>query len=242
MGFILGAFGGGGALLSIPILLGIYHLNMIEAASVSYWILLLGAAVALFSKNNLVKMKWAIHFAALSTPALLLTRAFILPMLPNELVGLNTNQMLMALFICVVFIVYFQGRREVNPNTEYSSISFYFKAISVGILGGLVGAGGGFLIVPVLISTRQLKMSEAVATSLAVILINATAGILTSWNIQSQLPWSKIWVFVLITVVGAVMGGIYSKKWEEQKLKNIFSLILLFVGIGMTIKEIISSV
>lgn len=242
MGFILGAIGGGGALLSIPILVGIFHLSMVEAASASYWILLLGASVALISKRSFVRWEWALKFLLMSTPTLVITRTWILPALPKEIGGVSINQMLTVLFIGIVFLVYIIGRKSAAISFEYSKLGFYSKATTVGILGGLIGAGGGFLIVPVLNSTRQLKMSEAVATSLVVIFVNATTGIVTSWNIQTQLPWSHLWIFILLAITGAMIGGITSKKWEDQKLKQVFSLILLLVGIGMTIKEIIVSI
>jgi uncharacterized membrane protein YfcA len=230
------------ALLSIPILVGIYQLNMIEAASASYWILLLGASVAIYSKRSSIRMAWAIKFLVVSIPVLLLTRIWLLPTLPVTVFGVSVNQALTVLFISVVFLVYFQGKRATNNPVEFSNVQFYFKAGAVGLLGGLIGAGGGFLIVPVLNSTKQLKMSEAVATSLAVIFVNASTGIFTSMNIQYQLPWSKLWIFILIATLGALVGSVTSKKWEDKKLKKVFSLILLSVGIGMTLKEIIVSI
>jgi len=242
MGFILGAIGGGGALLSIPILVGVFHLSMIEAASASYWILLLGASVALISKRSFVRWEWAVKFLVLSIPTLVITRAWILPALPKEIFGVSVNQALTFLFIGIVFLVYFSGRKSPTNSKEYSKLVFYLKASTVGLLGGLIGAGAGFLIVPVLNSTKQLKMAEAVATSLVVIFVNATTGIATSWNVQAQLPWAHLWIFILLAITGALIGGITSKKWEDQKLKQVFSLILLLVGIGMTIKEIIVSI
>jgi len=242
MGFILGAIGGGGALLSIPILVGIFHLNMIEAASASYWILLLGSSVALISKRSFVRWEWAVKFLVLSIPTLVITRTWILPALPKEIFGVSVNQTLTLLFIGIVFLVYFSGKKSPTNAKEYSKLGFYSKASTVGLLGGLIGAGGGFLIVPVLNSIKKLKMAEAVATSLVVIFVNATTGIVTSWNIQAQLPWSHLWIFILLAIVGALIGGITSKKWEDQKLRQVFSLILLLVGIGMTIKEIIVSI
>ncbi|MFM7769703.1 MAG: sulfite exporter TauE/SafE family protein [Bacteroidota bacterium] len=239
MGFILGSVGGGGALLSIPILVGIYKLSMTEAAAASYWILILGSSVALIPKINQVNKNFVMRFLVASTPVLFLTRQWLVPNLPMEVLGAPTNSILSFIFILIVFTVYFKSEKE-DITDNYSQIRFTGKAGFVGLIGGLIGAGGGFLIVPVLMSSKKLSMAEAVATSLMVILFNSIIGVLASWNTQLHLPWSDLWLFVALAVVGALIGGITSKNWNDKILKRVFSLILLSVGIGMTLKEIIN--
>lgn len=111
-------------------------------------------------------------------------------------------------------------------------------ALFMGFILGAIGGGGALLTIPILVGIFHLRTIEAASALYWILLLGASL----TWNMQLQLPWLHLWIFILLAITGALIGGILSKKWEDQKLKQGFSLILLLVGIGMTIKEIIVSI
>jgi uncharacterized membrane protein YfcA len=107
---------------------------------------------------------------------------------------------------------------------------------AVGILTGLVGAGGGFLIIPALINFLKLPMKKAIGTSLVIISMNSLIGVFVSL-FHTSVDWSFLFTITLIATVGIFIGSYLSTKIDGNKLKPAFGWFVLIMGIYILIKE-----
>ena len=112
------------------------------------------------------------------------------------------------------------------------------QGLLVGILTGMIGAGGGFLIVPALVMLLNLNMQKAVATSLFIIAMNSLLGFASSLD-KVQVDWPFLLSFTGLSVGGIFLGIYWAKKIDGRKLKPIFGWFVLVMGIYIIIKETI---
>ena len=112
------------------------------------------------------------------------------------------------------------------------------EGLIVGMLTGLVGAGGGFLIIPALVILSKLPMKEAIGTSLLIIGAKSLLGFLGEKNML-LFDWSLLLTVTLFAVVGIYIGVYLSSKIDGRKLKPAFGYFVLVMGISMLIKEIL---
>ena len=108
----------------------------------------------------------------------------------------------------------------------------------VGVLTGLVGAGGGFLIIPALVLLAKMPMKLAVGTSLFIIAAKSLIGFVGDMQGDEIIDWSLLGSFTVAAVVGIFIGILLSKKIPEDKLKTAFGWFVLVMGIYIIIKEL----
>ncbi|KTD37377.1 Sulfite exporter TauE/SafE [Legionella moravica] len=248
MGLILGMIGAGGAILTVPIL--VYFLGVMPVVATAYSLLIVGSTALLGSitywKKKQVYLAMAVIF---SIPALLtvfFTRFYIVPSLPELIVNIPKNSFVMIIFAVLMLIA---GGFMLKP-ISVSSISEppvlkcidYFKlmlcSICIGLLSGLVGAGGGFLIIPSLIAFFGLGMKDAIGTSLTIIAINSIAGFQGDRIAGTAFNWPLLTGFILLTLTGMMLGILIGSKLHDKKLRVVFGLFTLTVGVLIMIKEI----
>ncbi len=111
------------------------------------------------------------------------------------------------------------------------------QGLAVGMITGMIGAGGGFLIVPALVMLLTLEMKKAIGTSLLIISINSLLGFVSSENISS-INWEFLSIFTFISIIGLIIGIRISRKIDGKKLKPAFGWFVLAMGIYIIIKEV----
>jgi uncharacterized membrane protein YfcA len=190
VGISLGLIGGGGSILTVPILVYVFGLGPEISTSYSLFIVGLTAFAGSISyyRNGLVNMKAALIFSVPSLIAVFLTRKFIMPALPDVIMTIGSFQYTRPMFIMTVFAALMIAASismirksktpdpsKMKPGHHYTLI--FLEGAVVGMLTGFVGAGGGFLIIPALVLLAGLPMKEAVGTSLLIIGIKSSARI-----------------------------------------------------------------
>jgi uncharacterized membrane protein YfcA len=244
MGLSLGMIGGGGSILTVPILVYLFAIHPVLATAYSLFIVGLTALVGGigYLKKGEVDLKTGFLFAVPSFIGVYATRAFVLPRVPDQIVTLGSMTVTKPLLIMLVFAVLMvlasismiRGRK---PKTEAKELSAAAKVgliglegLVVGTITGFVGAGGGFLIIPALVVLVGLPMKKAVGTSLFIIAAKSLIGFTGDLQHQPTIDWKLLLIISGIAVVGLVGGMLLSRKLSEAALKKGFGYFVLIMG------------
>lgn len=255
IGLIMGLTGSGGSILSIPILAYLFQLDEKTATAYSLFIVgftaLFGGIRGVFSK--LVSAKAVIFLGIPAVLGVLLVRRVIVPVLPEIIFHVGefefTRRMLMfGLFSILMFIAAYTmlNKSKVNLGARGNQ-EFVFHPLIVtegfflGIFMGLIGAGGGFLIVPALMLIAKLPIKKAMATSLLIVSLNSLIGFFLGdfSKKQIQIDWIFLISFTAISLIGILIGTILSKRCNSAELKNYFAYFIVVMAIFMFIMEFI---
>ena len=250
IGIALGLIGGGGSILTVPVLFYLFAVDTVTATAYSLFIVGLTSAVGTVSyfKKGLVNIKTAIVFGIPSIIAVFLTRAYLVPAIPKEVFSIGdfvvTKGILMMLVFAVMMIAasYSMIKKDKKqPNENEGEQKFNYPIILVegaivGILTGLVGAGGGFLIIPALVILSKLPMKEAIGTSLVIIAAKSLIGFFGEGS-ETVIDWSLLTKVSAFAIVGIIIGTMLSKKIDGAKLKPAFGWFVLMMGIYIIVKE-----
>ncbi len=251
IGLVLGVLGGGGSILTVPVLVYIFSLNPVTASAYSLFVVGvsgLGGVIRNLNRN-LIDYKVGVVYAIPSFIAVYITRKFLIPELPELLFSFGKYQVsrdlgLMLFFAIIMLYVAFTMIRQKAKITHESHIRSYsvpiltFQGLIVGILTGVIGAGGGFLIIPALVFFAKLSMKKAVATSLFISAIKSLIGFIGDVE-NIEIDWNFLLIFTSISVLGLLFGIFISKFINDKKLKRIFGWFVLFMGIFIIVFELI---
>lgn len=253
IGVSLGLIGGGGSILTVPVLVYILGVNPVLATAYSLFVVgstsLVGAAT--YMKKGLVNYKTALVFAIPSFIAVFLTRKFLVPALPDPLftVGeaiITKNIGIMVFFALIMLAASYSmiTAKKCVDCDEDEPVVFNFPMIAlegtvVGLITGIVGAGGGFLIIPALVLLAKLPMKLAVGTSLLIIAAKSLIGFLGDLSTQT-IDWQMLLIFTSLSIVGIFIGSALSKKINEKILKTGFGWFVLVMGIYIITKELLA--
>lgn len=252
VGVSLGLIGSGGSILTVPILVYIMGINPILATAYSLFIVgstsLIGGIQNLKNKN--ADIKTVLIFGLPSIFSVYLTRAYLLPAIPEELwvlpsFILTKNIGLMLLFAVVMIgsslsmILPSPAEKITSPKTRRNSYFLILaEGLLVGVLTGLVGAGGGFLIIPALVLLAGMPMKRAVGTSLLIIAAKSLLGFLGDLQANLTIDWKVLLVFTFFSIIGILIGIVLSKKINGEKLKSSFGYFVLIMGIYIIVNEL----
>ncbi len=253
IGVSLGLIGGGGSILTIPVL--VYILGVDPVLATAYSLFVVGATSLVgagnYMKNGMVNYKTATVFAIPSFIAVFLTRKYLVPALPDPLftVGeavISKNIGIMVFFALIMLAASYSMIRNKKcvDCDENEEIRFNFPVIAlegsiVGVVTGIVGAGGGFLIIPALVILAKLPMKMAVGTSLLIIAAKSLIGFLGDVSTQT-IDWKMLLIFTSLSIVGIFIGSALSKKINEKALKTGFGWFVLLMGIYIIAKELMN--
>ena len=248
IGLILGLTGGGGSILTVPLLVYVLGYNPVTATAYSLFIV--GTTSAFGAAQNyrkgFVDVKKGILFAIPSFTTVYLTRKYIVPALPDVLLetdffSVSKEMFLMVLFATIMFFAALSMlRKKQQTITEEapSTAKFILQTVLVGLLIGLVGAGGGFLIIPSLVFFAKLPMRKAVATSLLIIALNSLIGF--TGDVQNMdINWKFLLVFTSISVIGIFIGIYLNKFLNDAQLKKGFGYFVLLMALFILSKELL---
>jgi hypothetical protein len=254
IGLSLGLIGGGGSILTVPVLVYLLGVEPVLATAYSLFIVGLTSAVGVYPKykEGLVDVRTALIFGAPSIAAVFLTRKLIVPAIPATVLQLGDWVLTKSVLLMILFAVLMVAAsvsmiidKKNNQETPEAMLSYNYPLIVlegtvVGLLTGLVGAGGGFLIIPALVMLTKLPMKKAVGTSLLIIAAKSLIGFTGDLS-QQTMDWSLLLAVTLMAVLGIFAGNALSKKIEGAQLKKGFGWFVLMMGVYVLIKEAIGS-
>jgi uncharacterized membrane protein YfcA len=248
IGIVLGLIGGGGSILTVPIFVYLLHINPVTATAYSLFVVGVAALVGAVRnlQKGLVDLRTAVVFSIPAFIAVYITRMYILPAIPERLFDIAGFELtkdvgIMIFFALIMLVAAFSMIRDKRDETVSKKISYNYPLIVlegavVGLLTGLVGAGGGFLIIPALVLLAGLPMKKAVATSLLIIAVKSLIGFLG--DVQNmEIEWSFLLIFTSLSIVGIFTGIWLNRFIDGKKLKKGFGWFVLLMGIYILYKE-----
>lgn len=248
IGLIMGFIGGGGSILSVPVFVYLFGMDAIVATTLSLFVVGVTSLVGSlgYLKQKLVNYRTALLFGMPSILGVLFSRRVILPNLPHYIINrwgitLDKDMFLLLLFSILMLVSAYKmiknkHRHPIDRTERPNYTLLSSQGLLVGLITGLIGAGGGFLIVPALVMLLGLKMKEAVASSLFIISMNSLIGFASSLD-KIKIDWTFLLYFTALSVVGILVGVQLSKKVDGKKLKPAFGWFVLVMGIYIILKE-----
>jgi uncharacterized protein len=253
IGVSLGLIGGGGSILTVPVLVYLFGVDPVLATAYSLFVVGSTSLVGVFPKyqEGLVNLKTAVIFGIPAISAVYVTRAYLVPMIPNPVFSIgdfvvSKAMLMMGLFaILMVFASYSMirdkkgGEKEAETTApqQFNYPMILAEGAIVGVLTGLVGAGGGFLIIPALVLFSKLPMKQAVGTSLLIIAAKSLIGFIGDLS-QYEIDWTLLGIVTALAIVGIFIGNRLSRNVDGDKLKKAFGWFVLIMGIYILIKEL----
>lgn len=248
IGLVLALIGSGGSILTVPVLVYLLKVEPVTATAYSLFIVgmtALAGAIPYWKRGELDRNA-LIWFSFPSIAAVWLTRAILLPALPDVwltvgAVSIGKGQALMILFAGLMLVSAILMLRDAPPLAQTSTprrALLILEGAVVGVLTGLVGAGGGFLIIPALVLLAGLPMKTAVGTSLALIALKSIIGF--SGDLTSGLApdWTLLLSFTSVAILGILIGARWVPNVDARTLKRSFGMFLILVAISMIYAEL----
>lgn len=251
IGVSLGLIGGGGSILTVPVLVYLFGINPVLATAYSLFIVGATSLVGVFPKYKTgeVNLKTAVIFGLPSIAAVYATRAFLVPAIPAEIFSIGSFVVTKSLMMMLLFAVLMlfasvsmirgkkKGETEEVAEQKFNYPLILVEGAVVGVLTGLVGAGGGFLIIPALVLLSKLPMKQAIGTSLLIIAAKSLIGFTGDLG-NAEVNWPILLTVTGLAVAGIFAGNILSKKISADSLKKGFGWFVLAMGIYIIVKEL----
>ncbi len=248
IGLSLGLIGGGGSILTIPILVYLFKIDPELATSYSLFIVGITSLMGCISHYRMgnLQIKAALYFAVPSIFSILIIREVIFPQIAETLFSIASYQVSKSFLIMIVFSLLMMAAsismiKKNNVATITGKTNYIQLAIIgffVGIVTGFLGAGGGFLIIPALLFFAKLPMKQAIGTSLLIIFINSSIGFAGDLYIGTPIDYGFLFIISSIAFIGMLIGTQLSKRIDGAKLKPIFGWFVLVMGIYIITKEL----
>ena len=242
VGLVIGLAGGGGSILTVPIFVYLFGIPTVLATTYSLFVV--GSTSLVGSVNHVLKkrvdLRVTLAFALPSFVSVYLTRRFLVPALPDPLFRLDTvvlpkSDAILYFFAIVMVIAANAMIKNDSPeqgeaadgHPRYGALAL--DGLAVGMLTGTIGAGGGFLIVPMLVLLAGLPINRAVATSVLIIAVNSFVGFMGDIH-QTDLNWNFLLPFTGLSIIGIFVGMYLARFVAPNKLKRGFGWFVLLVA------------
>jgi len=252
MGLSLGLIGGGGSILTVPILVYLFDVDPVLATAYSLFVVGLTSLVGSYShfKTGNVHLKTALVFGIPSIISVYATRKFIVPVIPDPVFSVGSITFTKPLFVMVLFAVLMllasvsMISKPKKSATEKGEINYnypiiFLEGLLVGGVTGLVGAGGGFLIIPALVLLAGLPMKQAVGTSLLIIALKSLIGFTGDLGAGQAIDYKFMLIFSAFAMVGILAGSYLTRFIPNEKLKPAFGWFVLVMGLYILAKELL---
>ena len=249
VGLVIGLAGGGGSILTVPIFVYVFHIPTVLATTYSLFVV--GSTSLVGSLNHIwkkrVNLPVTLAFALPSFVSVYLSRRFIVPALPDPFFQfgrffLSKSDAILYFFAMVMIVAARSMIKRDRPEQgeaadgrpRYGLLAL--DGLAVGLLTGTIGAGGGFLIVPMLVLLAGLRIHRAVATSVLIIAVNSFVGFLGDVH-HTNLNWNFLVPFTGLSIIGIFVGMYLARFVAPDKLKKGFGWFVLAVATFMILKE-----
>lgn len=261
MGLILGLIGGGGSILTVPIL--VYLMGVSASVATGYSLLIVGATAAFgtlsYFRQGVIDTGYAMIFAVPSIVAVYLSRAFIMPVIPETLsfgsINLDKNFAIMMLFSGLMLASAAMMLRKAFAKEQASAAATAQSQIArklplnkmviiglegaiVGLFTGFLGAGGGFLIIPALVLLLGMPMKQAVGTSLLIIALKSLSGFVGDLQAGIPLDLPLLSVMLIATFTGMAISTRIARYLNPETLQKSFGFFTLSIALVIVIKEL----
>lgn len=249
MGGVLGSIGGGGSILTVPIL--VYLMQVQPVVATGYSLLIVGSAAAFgafrYWRQGRVDVKASVLFAIPSIFSIIATRAYIMPNIPDPVLStpivVGKGVLIMVCFATLMVLSSVMLLRNANQLTppkkaKPNPLLLVLLGIALGFTSGFLGAGGGFLIIPTLVLIAGLPMKEAVGSSLMVIALNALMGFLGDVHAGTHLQMPMLAIFFACTFAGMWAATRVSHMFDGKKLQKALAYFTLLVAAIILFKEL----
>lgn len=248
VGLVLGLIGGGGSILTVPLLVYLLSYNPIVATAYSLFVVGTTSMVGTYQKykKGLVDFKTGLAFSFPSFLAVYLSRRYLVPGIPETLFSIGDFELSKGTGIMVFFAIimllasYSMIKKGKNKDTALKPQPYYktfIQGLVIGTTTGIIGAGGGFLYVPALVLWANIPMKKAVGTSLIIVTTNSLIGFMG--DVQTlDIEWVFLLTFTLISILGILIGGFLSKFISGEKLKKSFGFFVLIMAFYIIYKEL----
>mgnify|MGYP000214398445 CR=1 FL=1 len=252
IGVVLGLVGGGGSILTVPLVHYFFGETLFLATTYSLFVVAVAAGIGVITRipKKQIDFKGGVVFVIPSMITAFLIRRYVMDMFPISFsIGdFELSRDLVITFLLVIVMFYtafrtlFSARPQVTGSVSFPTVVLF--GVLTGLLSGFIGAGGGFIIVPILLR-MGLDMRKAVGTSMFIVAIQSGVALMgdfasKSLNGNNVIDWKLLLLITGMTVVGVIAGGILQKYFSGKSLKTVFSLVLILVALGMTIQFFIA--
>ncbi|MFC4230401.1 sulfite exporter TauE/SafE family protein [Parasediminibacterium paludis] len=254
IGISLGLIGGGGSILTVPILVYILGINPVLATSYSLFIVGTTSMVGAINnyRKGFVSIKTSFLFGSSSISTVFLTRKLLVPKIPTILITIAHYQITQSMAIMVLFAMLMllastamikEGKMNSasKDETKLDSIpifKLFIYGVLIGMATGFLGAGGGFLLIPALVLIFKLPMKNAIGTSLLIIALNSLIGFTGDIG-HVRINWNFLILITSIAIIGIFIGGLIAKKINGNKLKKAFGWFVLIMSFYILLKELL---
>ncbi len=247
IGLTLGLIGGGGSILTVPVLVYLLQVDAVTATAYSLFIVGATSLAGVFPKyrNRELDTKAALLFGLPSMATVFLTRKYLLPAIPDTIGNLggrllSKGELLLLLFALLMIVAAFTmiTDKKARPAAEAVDHSWVllFLGAAEGCISGLVGAGGGFLIIPALVLLGKLPMKKAIGTSLLIIAVKSLVGFTGDLG-HFHIQWSLLLPVTALAVAGIFAGSALASRIAAEKLKKGFGWFVIAMGLFILWKE-----
>ena len=246
IGLSLGLIGGGGSILTVPILVYFFSIDPVIATTYSLFVVGLtsaAGAISHYRKGN-VNFQIAFMFGIPSLIAVFIMRKWVMPAMPHHLLNMGSFELTKSVLLMLVFAVLMlvasismiRKKKEVLVSElPLSNTKLVIQSIVVGIITGFVGVGGGFLIIPSLVLFAGLPIKKAVGTSLMIMTVSSLLGVLGDVSRNAPINYSFLILFSAFAIAGIIAGSYLTKYITDTKLKPAFGWFVLLMGIFVLI-------
>ena len=248
VGLVLGLIGGGGSILTVPLLVYLLGYNPVIATAYSLFVVGTSSMVGTYQKHKkgLVDFKTGLAFSFPSFVAVYLSRRYLVPGIPETLFSFGDFEISKGMGIMIFFAIIMllasismirKGKDQEVDSKSQPYYKTFVQGLIIGTITGVIGAGGGFLYVPALVLWANIPMKKAVGTSLIIVTINSLIGFIG--DVQTlDIEWAFLLTFTLISILGIILGVFLSKFVSGPKLKKSFGFFVLIMAIYIIFKEL----
>ncbi len=251
VGLVIGLAGGGGSILTVPIFIYIFGIPTLLATSYSLFVVgttsLVGSVNHIWQKR--VDLRVTAAFAGPSFISVYLSRRYLVPALPDPLVRFGSvnvpkSEAILFFFAIIMVLAARAMIRDKPPSKgiaadgrpRYGTLAL--DGLAVGMLTGIIGAGGGFLIVPMLVLLAGLPIQRAVATSVLIIAVNSFIGFLGDVQ-HTALNWNFLLPFTGLSIAGIFLGMYLARFISANTLRKGFGWFVLVVAAYMITRQLV---
>jgi uncharacterized membrane protein YfcA len=249
IGVSLGLIGGGGSILTVPVFVYLLHVHPVLATTYSLFVVgscsLVGGARAWYKK--LIDFHVVLYFGLPSLLSVFLVRRYVLPVIPDHIFNIGQLEITKGVFLMVLFallmlaaavsMIQSNGRTPTPAIQRERTGGLLLQGLLIGAITGLLGAGGGFLIIPALVLISRLPMKIAVGSSLTIMALSSFFGFFSTLS-HYTINWVQLLAFTAIAVLGIFAGTALSEKIPGQSLKKGFGWFVMVIGLFILVREL----